>query len=341
MITIRRVKMLPVEGRILVTSGQKVSPLDVVAEANLPTKHLIINITRELGLSSQQVDEVLHCKQGDKVKEGDVLAGPAGLIRRVVKAPGNGRVIFAGEGQIMLEFDQPPYALRAGMPGVVTSLMPDRGVELQTTGALIHGVWGNDKLDVGVMRVIKQENGNPLKSKDLDVNFKGAVVVGGYCNDLEVLRTAAELPVRGLILGSMTSSLETDASDMPFPIILIDGFGELPLNIAAYGLLEANEQREVVINAERYSRWEFKRPEIIIPETTQDQPPDPVWTAELSPNQRVKIVRGPYRTEIGTLITLRSNLETFPSGLRAPAAVVRLNKAATVVVPLVNLEIIG
>jgi hypothetical protein len=341
MTIIRRKKLLPVDGRILVRSGQKVTPLQVVAEANLPKNHLILNIASGLGLPSEKVDGLFHYKQGDTVSEGDILAGPVGITRRVVRAPGNGRVIFAGEGQLMLQLEQQAFELRAGMPGYVVALIPDRGVELQTTGALIQGAWGNEKVDVGMMSVIAQDRFDPLKKEDLDIKSRGAIIVGEYCNDVDVLHTAAELPIRGLILGGMASSLEPEAVEMPYPIILIDGFGELPMNNAAYNLLAANNEREIVVNAERFNRWESKRPEIIIPIPTQEPPSDPIWVSEISPNQRVKIVQGPYRTEIGTLITLRSKLEQFPSGLKAPAGVVRLDKGLTIVVPVVNLEILG
>ncbi|MFU8773286.1 MAG: hypothetical protein ACNA8H_12805, partial [Anaerolineales bacterium] len=149
------------------------------------------------------------------------------------------------------------------------------------------------------------------------------------------------LPVRGLILGSMASSLEKVALEMPFPIILIDGFGEASMNSAGYNLLKANDEREVVVNAERFDRWESKRPEIIIPIPEQELPPEPIWMTELSPNQTVKIIQGPNRAEVGLLVTIRKKLEVFPSGMRAAAGVVRLEKGETVVVPLANIEILG
>jgi hypothetical protein len=332
--------MLPVDGRVLVRNGQKVSPMDVVAEANPSPQHLILHIARGLGLPPEKVDALFHYKQGNKVSEGDILAGPVGVPRRVVRAPWNARVIFVGDGQIMLEKEDQPYELRAGMPGVVVSVLPDRGVTLQTTGALIQGVWGNEKLDVGIMRVIPPDDSDGLKPKDLDVKYKGAVVVGSHCNEVEILHSAAELPVRGLILGSMASSLETVALEMPYPILLIDGFGEFPMNSAVNDLLKKNNQREVVVNAERFDRWESKRPEIIIPIPEQEPLPEPEWATELSSNQRVKILQGPHQAEIGTLITIRSKKEVFPSGMRAAAGVVRLKKGETVVVPLANIEII-
>ena len=42
------------------------------------------------------------------------------------------------------------------------------------------------------------------------------------------------MPLRGLLLGSMTADLQAVAEKMSYPIILIEGFGHLPLNSAAF-----------------------------------------------------------------------------------------------------------
>jgi hypothetical protein len=44
---------------------------------------------------------------------------------------------------------------------------------------------------------------------------------------------------------------------------------------------------------------------------------------------------------IGTVSSLPAGLSTLPSGLRAPAAEVKLENGETVLVPLVNLEVVG
>jgi hypothetical protein len=44
---------------------------------------------------------------------------------------------------------------------------------------------------------------------------------------------------------------------------------------------------------------------------------------------------------IGTLTKLPAGLSTLPSGLRAPAAEVKLENEGQILVPLVNLEIVG
>ncbi len=100
--SIRRERLLPVAGRISVRKGQKVSATDVVAEASLNPEHLLLDVARGLGLPVKDADRNMHCQAGDQVAEGDVLAGPVGFTKRVIRASKNGRVIVAGEGRFFL-----------------------------------------------------------------------------------------------------------------------------------------------------------------------------------------------------------------------------------------------
>jgi len=51
--------------------------------------------------------------------------------------------------------------------------------------------------------------------------------------------------------------------------------------------------------------------------------------------------RSPNVGAIGSITDLPAGLSILPSGLRAPAAEVKLENGDTVLVPLVNLEVVG
>jgi len=274
------------------------------------------------------------------VNEGDVIAGPVGITRRVVRAPRAGQVVLTGNGQVLLELESPPFKILAGMPGVVISLTPERGATIENTGALVQGVWGNGQITFGVMHVLMHKAEDMLTIDQLDASLSGALILAGYCGDEETLQAVAELPARGLILASMPSSLTTHALNMNFPILILEGFGLLPMNSAAFKLLIANHQREISVNAEPYERYGNNRPEIIIPLTASGKPSQPRDMVSFSPDQRVRILRAPYKSQVGKVASIRPGLHEFPTKLRAQAAEIRLENGESVLVPIANLEVL-
>jgi hypothetical protein len=149
------------------------------------------------------------------------------------------------------------------------------------------------------------------------------------------------LPVRGLILSSISPALLPAAHQMRFPIVAIDGFGQIPMNSVAYKLLTSSAKREATINAEAFNHHTGARPEVIIPLPVSQEPPPPTDVDTLEVGQTVRLRRAPHAGAIGTLANFSSGLVTLPSGLRAFAAEVKLENGEQILVPLVNLEIVG
>ncbi len=77
--TIRRERVLPIPGKVMVRKGQKVSASDTVAEANLTPSHQLLEVARGLGLRSEQADEYMQVEAGTIVAAGDIIAGPVGI----------------------------------------------------------------------------------------------------------------------------------------------------------------------------------------------------------------------------------------------------------------------
>jgi hypothetical protein len=144
-----------------------------------------------------------------------------------------------------------------------------------------------------------------------------------------------------MILASMPSRLIPLALKAPFPIILIEGFGQMAMNQVAYTLLATNEQREVTINALACDRASGDRPEIIIPLPTANAIPTPPETEVFTPGQTVLIRRGNYAGKAGTLVSIKPEKTVFPSGVRASAGVVNLESGDHVTIPLANLDVIA
>jgi hypothetical protein len=344
--TIVRERTLPVAGKVNVHVNQRVNPTDVVAEASFAREHALLDVARKFGVSPATADKLIRVKEGDRLQQGALVAEGRGPFSRPIKAPRAGRVMIAGGGQVLMEVADTRIQLKAGLPGVVTQVLPERGVVIRTAGALIQGVWGNSRpdnalIDNGLMVSLLEKPDDVLSADRLDVSLRGSVILGGHVRDVETLKAAAELPVRGLILSSILSPLIMAALQMRYPIMVTEGFGAMPMNSAAFRLLTTNNKREVTVNAERFDRYVGNRPEVIIPLPVSTEPPEPNSFETFAVGQTVRLRRPPSVGAVGTVSNLPAGLSTLASGLRAPAAEVKLENGETVLVPLVNLEVVG
>jgi len=340
MTRIRRHRLLPITGRVFVRKSQSVSAVDVIGETNQNPKHVLLDIARGLGIGISKTEEYIQCNAGDVVEEGDVLAGPVGWGKRVVRAPCSGKIILSGSGKLLLEEEGPSQQVMAGLPGEVISLIPGRGAVIESIGALVQGVWGNGKINFGLLRVLINKVEDILSVEQFDIDLRGTVVFGGFCGDDQVLQAAADLPLKGLILSSMSSSLIPIAQDMPFPILVIEGFGLLPVNSAAFNLLITSDRREIAVNAEEIDPYSGQRPEAFISLPVNQMVREPKDATIFSPGQKVRVTRAPYQSQIGTLMSLKPGLEVMPNGIKTKAAEVELESSIRVKLPLVNLEVL-
>lgn len=339
--TITRERKLPVAGKVLAHVDQRVNPTDVVAEASFAREHVWIDVARAFNVSTKTADKMIKVNQNDQVVQGALLADAGGLIPRSIRASRAGRVMVVGGGQVLMEVGNARIELRAGLSGVVTKVIPERGVEIRTAGALVQGVWGNGRIDSGMMTSLIEKPDDLLSAERLDPSMRGFVILGGHVRDADTLRAAAELPVRGLILSSLYSPLIQTAYQMKYPILVLDGFGSMPMNSAAFKLLTTNNQREATVNAEHFDRYSGNRPEVIIQLPVSSEPAEPEDFCEFASGQTVRMRRPPHAGMIGTIAALRPGLSQLPSGLRAPSADVKLENGETTLVPLANLEVVG
>ncbi len=336
---IRRHRELPIPGNVIVRQGQKVEARDIIAETILAPEHILLNIARSLNVSTERADDLIQHTAGEAVNQDDLIAGPVGLTQRVVRAPRPGKIVVAGDGLVLMEVSSTPHEIRAGMPGTITDLIPDRGAVIQCTGALVQGVWGNGLTEFGVMQSKIKSPDDQLVSEDLDVSLRGAIILGGHCADAHVFQKAAEIPLRGLILASMSSALIPRALKAHFPVLVLEGFGYHPLNAIGYNVLTTNNGREISLNAEPFDHYKGIRPEVVIPLDVAREPEDISLSVEdFAPGQKVRIVRNPHAGATGTIVALSQGPMRFPNGIRARGAEIEMAEDQQIPIPLVNLE---
>jgi len=339
--SIMRERLLPIPGNVLVRLNQKVGPSDIIAEANWAREHVLLNVAQTLGVSPNLAERLVKCKVNDHLAASSEIAVGKGLFPRSVVAPREGRVVAVGGGQVLMEVGESKMELRAGLAGTVVEVIPNRGAVSQAAGALVQGVWGNGRIDSGLLVNLADQPDSILTAGRLDVSMRGFVILGGMVKDAEALKAAADLPVRGLSLSSLYPSLIPLAREMRYPIVVTDGFGPLPMNSAAYKLLSTNVKRDVTVSAEARDRYSGVCPEVIISLPVSADMPALREVATFAPGVQVRMRRPPALGLIGSIVAVKPGLTMLLSGLRAPAAEVKLENGEIVIAPLINLEVVG
>ena len=170
--TIVRERVLPVAGKVNAHVNQRVNPTDVIAEATFAREHVLLDVARTFGISPAAADKLIRVQEGDRLTEGQVVAESSGLFASAIKAPRPGRVMVSGGGQVLMEVGDTRIELRAGLPGVFSQVIPDRGVVIRTSGALVQGVWGNGRIDNGLMINLLEKPDDVLTAGRLDVSLR-------------------------------------------------------------------------------------------------------------------------------------------------------------------------
>lgn len=345
--TVRRERLLPVPGEVLATAGQRVETGDVVASAEVQQAHRLVDAARALGVPRAQVAKYLKKAEGEAVKRNEVVAARQswlGLGARTVTAPVDGRLVFCDNGQALFAATS-TIELRAGLPGTVLSVVPSRGLLIETVGALLEGLWGNGREDFSVLRLLSPAPDTALTQAMLEPNLREAIVAIGRLADAAPLKALKELGVRGLILGTAPVDQLPALQALAFPVVVVDGFSERGFSGSALTLLSGNAGRQVWLNAQPANPLTGARPEAIIPLPAGQTPPPPLEGEPLQEGKRVRVLRGPEAGAVGTLLGLSPRPMPLANGLRAPVAAVALNETQegvrpTVTVPFANLELL-
>jgi len=343
--TLRRERLLPLAGSVVVNDHERVEASDVVARTFVADRHYLVDVGRKLGLPDDQADSALVKQDGDLVKAGEPIAvrkTALGLRRLAARSPADGRLVAAAGGKALVAAISKPFELRAGIPGQVVSILQSRGVILETTGALLEGVWGNGREDFAVLRLVGDGPAAALTPDLVEVELRGGLVAAGMLTDATALRRLTDTRVRGLIVGGLGANLLPAVSKLDFPVLVVEGFGARGFSDPAYGLLTGNAGREAWLNAVVRNPFNGKRPEVVVPlPATHTPPPAPVEGEVLAAGKRVRVLRGPEAGKVGIVRDVGSHPTLAPSGVRVLMARITFDGAQdALAVPAPNLELL-
>jgi len=332
---VRIQRSLSVPGKVLVRIGKAVQPQDVVAEGYPAFEHIIIDIAQALGIRKDKVNRLILYKEGSLIDRGDLIAGPIGITQRIVRSPVEGKVVLIKNHLVIIEKKSKPILLNASMSGEVVDLIEDRGIVIETVGALIQGVWGNGLTSFGILHCITDIPDTPTNPKD-NVHDKREIYYLPECIDKLTLNKVIEEKPAGLILGALAPELITMVEKLNIPVLVLIGFGRPEIDPIISQLLTQYNSYEITICAEKWDLYKGSRPEVIIPlpnlQTDHQEPKQ----SRLRLNQKVRVCTSPQHGIEGTIIGFNKN-SLLPNGIQIDTASVQLSNGESVTIPLVNL----
>jgi len=337
---IQRIRQLPFSGIVLVKEGDQVNPDDVIAEASLPEKIVMLDISRGLSLPQDEAESCVVRGIGEKLSEGDIVAQCEKPLSRLVRAPVSGRLVDVTHGRAVLSAGENLIQVKAGMMGEVIEVIPEYGAVIQIHGSLLQGVWGNGKIGKGPLYWVDSPPSTPIEVPALEELESGQILSGGLCHHESVFEYALEKGVAGMILNAMSPGLIASVSALSIPVIVLSGFGAFPVDQRTADLFQSQTGKTACLNATVADTLRGTRPEVIIPLEGKLTGEDLGFQSDITAGQSVRILSGVFAGWVGEVEECPKDPIRFESGLKVSAAVIHLEDGKTVSVPQSNLVVL-
>lgn len=361
---VRRQRLLPIAGRVLVSVGQNVTPQTIVAESERLGELHIIRASDSLNLTPSETLKYVVVKEGMTVRQGDVLAEVSsmwGLFSSKVVAPVDGVVEFitSATGHIGLREPSRKIAVNAYMHGVVESVHDKRGVTVTSSAMFIQGIFGVGGEQHGIVHLLDIADDRAVQELDIPEDCGGKILIGGRGPTIDALRCAQ---ARGAV-GFVTASIDdrvlsqylgfdigialTGDENLSMTLIITEGFGDIAFNSRIRALLEIANNRAASINGATQVRAGALRPELIVRCDSQSDSADQTMSdstsvpSGLDVGSTVRMIRVPYFGRYGTVVSLPKELAQLETGAMARVAGVQLDGSSEqVLIPRANMELI-
>jgi hypothetical protein len=355
---VRKLRRLPIRGEVLVKVGEEVDFETPIARAMIPGDPQVLNAVAKLGIERGSLEEYMKVKVGDKVKEGQDLAGFTamfGLWKNWLKSPVDGTVetISPVSGQIIVRENPVPVVVRSFIRGKIVEIMEDEGAYVETDAAYIQGIFGVGGEAHGEIHIISEDTTEKITEAHISGEHRGKILVGGSLVTRDALHAAVKAGVAGIVTGGIIDvDLEdllgyeigvaiTGQEEVGFTLMITEGFGEMAMNSRTLDLLKEFEGEEAAINGATQIRAGVLRPEIIIPHSRAvDLEAEDELSSGMKAGTKIRIIREPYFGALGEVVSLPIELQEVESESSVRVIEIELEGGEMVIVPRANVEII-
>lgn len=360
---IKKERKLPIEGEVIVNVNDRVKAEDAVAKAFLPGPVDIINAANKLAIDPQELPLFLLKKEGDRVLEGETIIKYSsffGLFKQEIKSSITGTIesISTSTGQIIIRKDPTPIQTIAFVDGIIEETIPKVGAIVKTYGTYIQGIFGIGREKIGKIKIIAENPYDEINDEKYLKNVeKGDIVVGGSYITKEIIDKLIKLEVVGIITGGIDAETIKDilgyeigvavtgTENIPFTLIVTEGFGKISMALKTFNLLKEANNKKASISGATQIRAGVIRPEIIIPflDEVEDlaKIEDKNISTALEKGAFVRIIREPYFGKIAQITDLPEDPTIIPTESKVRVAKIKiLDTNEEIIYPRANIELI-
>jgi hypothetical protein len=356
---IRKERILPLAGEVLVKEGDDVKAKDIVARTFLPGNVETVNVANKLGLPPEDIPKFMLKREGDGVEEGETIAEMKhffGLYSSRATSPVKGSIetVSSITGQVIVREPPSPVEIDAYVDGEVVTVHGREGVTVETTGSFIQGIFGIGGETQGEISVVTDGPKRVLGDEDITAECAGMIIVGGSLVTADALKKAIQIGVKGVIVGGfhdwdLRSFLGFDLGvaitgheNLGVTLVITEGFGEMAMAQATFDLLKAREGLRASINGATQIRAGVIRPEIIVPYEIGGKLSAAVGDegSNLEVGTKIRAIREPYFGKLGEVTSLPVELQILESEAKVRVLGVRFEGGAEEIIPRANVEII-
>ncbi|MFC1887478.1 hypothetical protein ACFLYK_01570 [Candidatus Cloacimonadota bacterium] len=358
-IVLRKDRILPLKGTVLVKKGDKVKAEDVVAETLLPGKVLPFNLANRLGVPVNLINEYTKVKEGDILHKGQVLAeskGFLGLFKSTVKSPIDGEVenISRITGQLLLREPRIPVQITAFIDGLVVDVIENEGVIIENKSAYVQGIFGIGGETVGSLMMLATGSDDVVTVDKINDSCKDKIIVVGSLVTYDVIKKSQQVGVKGIITGGIDDRdlkqllgynigvAITGHENIGLTIVTTEGFGKIKMADKTFDLLKKFDGNKTSIHGKTQIRAGVMRPEIIIPlEFSEDElQVKESKMSELEIGTTIRVIRQPNFGIIGKVTGLPEELTAVESETLVRILEAELENGDKVTLPRANVEVI-
>lgn len=230
----------------------------------------VVDVAGKLDIKPGHIKAYMKFQKGDFIEIGRIIAQNTSQGRFLVaKATSTGMLkkIDTKKGTVTIQYHITPIPLRSFVSGKVSRVKENLGVEITGQGTTLYGIIGFGGEASGKIL---------LSSREPDSSAKAKIVVTFNPVDEAFLRKAAEAGVAGLIAPSIHNAdwvqfygeeigvALTGDEQIPFTLILTEGFGRFAMNERYRSFFEAAAGKLASLSGRTQIRAGVTRPSVIV-----------------------------------------------------------------------------